>query len=105
MEQISMFSEKIDFPSSYDDIEKIYQQYIYEGEKDDDVFTSGEIKQGRSYFFYGKKVFEFNPASVGKSNGKSKLTIFYSDKKKKTITSDSASEELLSVYNLNSRIT
>ncbi len=90
-----MFSEKIDFPSSYDDIEKIYQQYIYEGETDDDAFTSGELKQGRSYFFYGKKAFEFNPESAGKS----KLTIIYSEKKKKTLTSASTTEELLSAYN------
>ena len=63
MEQLSMFDDQVSFPQNYDDIQIIYEKYIYEGEKDDDVFSCNEIKggKGRSYFFYGKKVMEFHP--------------------------------------------
>lgn len=65
MEQISMFpDEAIQFPQSYDDLQALYEKHIFEGEKDDDVFTWNDIKDStaRSYFFYGTKVFEFYPA-------------------------------------------
>ena len=62
MEQLSMFSDSIPFPRDYDDIQQLYEKYIYEGEKDDDVFTWNEIQKGRSYFFYGKKFIEFYPS-------------------------------------------
>ncbi len=74
MEQISMFSEMISFPKSYADIQSLYNEYIYEGETDDDVFTWRELKNGRSYFFYGKKVFEFSPDS-GNGSKLKKVTI------------------------------
>ena len=66
MEQLSMFSGDPLFPQSYDDIKSLFDEYIYEGEKDDDVFSWNDIQNGRSYYFYGQKVFEYRPASMGK---------------------------------------
>lgn len=86
-----MFSDSVSFPISYEDIEELYQRYIFEGETDDDVFTSNEIKKGRSYFFYGKKAFEFKPPSLGKT----KLTIFRLDNTKYKLGGTSTSAELL----------
>ncbi|MBR7173139.1 MAG: hypothetical protein IKD50_01755 [Clostridia bacterium] len=60
MKQISMFENEISFPHSYDDIQSLYEKYIYEGEKDPDAFTWKDLKNSRSYFFYSKKVFEFS---------------------------------------------
>ena len=90
-----MFSDNANFPCSYEDIEKIYNEYIYEGETDKDVFTSKELKQGNSYFFYGKRVFIFIPPSEGKS----KLTIFRLDKTSYVLTPTSSTDELLAAYN------
>lgn len=99
MEQISMFSEDITFPTSYEDIDKLYEEYIFEGETDEDVFSSGDLTSygvpyGKSYFFYGKKVFEFIPPSKRKS----KLTIFRSDKSKLDLTSATSSKDLLAAF-------
>lgn len=63
MEQLSMFSDEVRFPLTYDDVESLYRKYIFEGETDDDVFTYSEINRGRSYSFYGYKFIEFYPGS------------------------------------------
>jgi hypothetical protein len=62
MDQMSFFNIPA-FPASYDDVDSLYREYIYEGETDEDAFTWSEIKDGRSYFMYGKKVIEFYPDS------------------------------------------
>ena len=77
MEQLSMFSEGPKFPLTYDDVDQLFKQYIYEGETDADVFTASELKSGRSYFFYGQKVFEF----VAGDNESARLKIVGEDKK------------------------
>lgn len=59
-EQTSMFEEPLFFPESFDDIERIWQKYIFEGETDDDVFTKNPVKEGYSYSFYGVKAFELD---------------------------------------------
>lgn len=74
-QQTSMFSETTMFPKTYEDMQQLYEAYIYEGETDEDVFTYKELKTGRSYFFYGKKVFEFVPDS-GKGSKIKKATVF-----------------------------
>lgn len=81
MEQLSMFGEGPAFPLTYDDIESLYKQYIYEGETDDDTFTSSDVKTGRSYFFYGQKVFEFTPGD----SDHARLKIVGEDKKNITL--------------------
>lgn len=86
MEQMTFFDEeKIIFPLTHEDILKIHKQYISEGETDPDAFTWADIQNGRSYFFYGKKVFEH----IIDSSGKSKLRIQQKDGKAVTVTSDS----------------
>jgi len=61
-EQISFFDSPVSYPKTFQDVDCLYMEYIFEGEKDDDVFTSNERKDGsRSYFFYGVKVFSFHP--------------------------------------------
>ena len=99
MEQISMFSESLVFPSNYEDIEKIYKEYIFEGETDKDVFTSSDLTSysvpyGKSYFFYGQKVFEFIPPAKKKS----KLTVFRLDDSKIVLTPSSSMVELLAAF-------
>lgn len=86
MEQISLFEdEKIAFPKSHDDIVKLHTEYIAEGETDSDAFTWSDIKNGRSYYFYGKKVFELTTTS----SGKAKLSIQQDNEKPITLTADS----------------
>ena len=99
MEQLSMFSEDTTFPSSYEDIDSIFKKYIFEDETDEDVFASRELTSytvpyGKSYFFYGRKVFEFVPPGQRKS----KLTIFRFDKSKLILTPTSSSQELMNAY-------
>ena len=87
MEQISLFEdEKIPFPTTHDDIVKLHERYIAEGETDSDACTWSDTKNGRSYFFYGKKVFEH----ITNSMGKAKLKIQQDDDKPLTLTSDSS---------------
>ena len=58
MQQISLFDdEKIAFPATHEDILKLHATYVDEGETDGDAFTWSDIKNGRSYFFYGKKAY------------------------------------------------
>lgn len=91
MEQLSMFGEGPAFPLTYDDVEMLYKKYIYEGETDKDVFTSSEVKNGRSYFFYGQKVFEFIPGD----SDQARLKILGEDKKPITLKPNStAAHEL-----------
>ena len=86
MEQISLFDdEKIAFPLSHDDVLKLHAQYIAEGETDPDAFTWKETKNGRSYFFYGKKVFEL----VSNASGAVRLRIQKEDDKPITLTPES----------------
>ena len=61
MDQISMFEDEYMFPSSYDDIQEIYRNHIYDGEKDEIAFRWKDKKNDRSYSFYGEKVFAFYP--------------------------------------------
>ena len=66
MQQISLFDdEKIAFPATHEDILKLHATYVDEGETDGDAFTWSDIKNGRSYFFYGKKAFELIKESSG----------------------------------------
>lgn len=83
MEQISMFGPIISYPQTYSDVERMFYDYIFEGENDDDVFTYNDIKNGRSYFFYGEKVFSFYPSA----NGGPKIRLWL-DKKEKTVSLD-----------------
>lgn len=66
MEQLSMFSASVPYPETYDDVERFFRDFIFEGEKDDDVFEDKDTKAGKSYFFYGVKVFTFAPGEKGK---------------------------------------
>ena len=91
MEQLSIFGEGLKFPLTYEDIDQLFKQYIYEGETDADVFTFSELKNGRSYFFYGQKVFEF----VQGDNEHVRLKIMGDDKKTIVMKpSNTTSEEL-----------
>lgn len=64
--QVSMFDELLEFPRSFDDVQRIWEKYIFEGETDDDVFTKNQVKDGYSYSFYGVKAFELNILDNGK---------------------------------------
>ena len=77
MEQLSMLGDGISFPLTYDDVDQLFKQYIFEGETDADVFTFSELKSGRSYFFYGQKVFEF----IAGDNKHARLKIIGEDMK------------------------
>ena len=97
MQQISIFDGGSNlFPSSHDDILKLHAQYIAEGEKDPDAFTWSDIKNGKSYFFYGKKVFEFTTDS----SGKSKLRIPKENNASIVLTADSADSDIIDQINI-----
>lgn len=88
MDQLSFVVDCPAFPLTYEDLQTIYNNFIFEGEKDEDAFTWAEIKNGRSYFMYGKKVFEFIPGNIKKA----RIRIFPLDKdsKPETLTPDSS---------------
>lgn len=67
MTQLDMFDNGPSFPLTHEGILALFHQYIDEGEKDSDVFTWEETKQGKSYFIYGKKVFEHRPGDIKKA--------------------------------------
>ena len=93
MDQLSFFDDGPAFPASYQDLQSLYDAYVYEGEKDTDAFTWAELKSGRSYFMYGKKVLEYSPGD-GK---KARLKVFPvgAEDKSETLTADSSSASLL----------
>lgn len=95
MKQLAFINELIGFPQNYNDIQLLYNNFIYEGEKDEDAFTWSEIKEGRSYYMYGKKVFEFIPGDAKKA----KLKIYPINQQEKpfTLKSSASSDELLNV--------
>ena len=95
MDQISFFPDGPSFPLTYDDLQRLYEQFVYEGEKDDDVFTWSEIKEGRSYYMYGKKVLEFIPGDEKKA----RLSIFplNTNGKKRILKMYDSSDTLLSM--------
>ena len=70
MNQLSMFSDVTSFPQTYEDLESLLNAYVFEGEKDDDLLMHKDLKKGRSYFIYGRKVLEFIPATQGKPSMK-----------------------------------
>lgn len=65
MHQTSLLSVP-SWPETFEDIESLYREYIFENEKDSDTFSFSDIKNGRSYFFYGLKSFEFYPVQDNK---------------------------------------
>ena len=91
MPQLSIFQDGILFPQTYSDLFSLYEKYIYEGEKDTDVFTWSDIKNGRSYAFYGKKVMTFIPSDTGKV----KLKVNLPSGEAGTLDSATTPEELL----------
>lgn len=92
MQQISLFQNEVTFPQSYSELFSLYEKYIYENETDLDVFTWSELKNGRSYSIYGKKVLNFIPSDAGKA----KLKITLPDEEAVTLDSTTPSEVLIS---------
>ena len=92
MQQLSLFQNSVQFPESYSELFSLYEKYIYENEKDLDVFTWSEIKNGRSYCFYGKKVMEFIPSETQKT----RLKILLPNGEQIVLDSSTTSETLLS---------
>ena len=72
MNQITLINGPA-WPETYEDLNALYQEYIRESANDPDAFTYSDLKEGRSYYFYGQKVLEFIPAKKEKA---SKLKIF-----------------------------
>lgn len=60
--QISMFGKGICFPHSYDEILILYNENLKDSWEEEDAFTWNDLSnKGRSYYFYGQKIFEFYP--------------------------------------------
>ena len=72
MDQISMFETKPITLDTFDDINQLLAD-VREGEKDDDLFSWNATSNGRSYSFYGTKVFEFTPRKNKMVNSKLKV--------------------------------
>lgn len=70
MSQVSMF-DMITIPESFEDIDRLLER-VREEETDEDLFSFSDTSAGRSYSFYGTKVFEFLPKKNGKGSGKIK---------------------------------
>lgn len=61
-EQTSLFSSpSVSFPQSADDVLSLWNCYVREPEDDADSISFNPIKEGFSFFIYGKKAFELNP--------------------------------------------
>ncbi len=71
MSQVSMF-DTVSIPESFEDIKNLLER-VREGETDEDLFTHSDTKSGRSYSFYGTKVFEFIPAKSSKAKSRIKV--------------------------------
>ena len=54
----AVLDSRFTFPQTHEDVCQAFSAFIFEGEKDDDVFTHNETKAGITYSFYGMKVFE-----------------------------------------------
>ncbi len=72
MEQISMFETNKKTLDTYEDIEQLLTN-VREGETDEDLFSWKATTSGRSYTFYGTKVFEFIPRKNEKAQAKLKV--------------------------------
>lgn len=59
-------------PRTFDDVDRLLG-CVREEETDEDLFSYKDTKNGRSYFFYGIKVFEFTPQTEGKRSGRFKV--------------------------------
>ena len=94
MSQLS-FIDGPAFPASYDDLEALHREYIWDGETDADAFTWSATKKGRSYSMYGCKVLEFSP-DAGRG---ARLRVFSLAEKGKGVlyTPDTAPAELLNL--------
>lgn len=73
MDQISMHDTKPVTLDSFEDIDQLLAN-VHEGEKNDDLFSWNATSNGRSYSFYGTKVFEFVPRKSAKSTSKLKVS-------------------------------
>lgn len=62
--QTSIFEAGPAFPLTHEDILALHHDYIDEGETDTDAFTWTDVKGGRTYFFYGTKVFQHKPGTA-----------------------------------------
>lgn len=72
MQQMSMFDQVTTVPESFEDIDNLLNK-VREEETDEDLFSYRTTSSGRSYFFYGTKVFEFIPRKGNKGTGKMKV--------------------------------
>ena len=66
--QTSFFTDDKSFPHSYADLRALFDRYLARENEDADAFTWSDLStDGRSYSFYGQKVFEFYPDDAGKA--------------------------------------
>lgn len=72
MDQISMFEMNFNTLDTFEDIEQLLAN-VREGEMDEDLFSWNATSGGRSYSFYGTKVFEFIPRKSEKARSKLKV--------------------------------
>ncbi len=73
MDQISMVKTKPIALDTFEDIDQLLAS-VREDEKDEDLFSWNATSNGRSYSFYGTKVFEFTPRKNEKVNSKLKVS-------------------------------
>ena len=66
--QLDMFSAPFPFPHTFEELEALYCQFLKKENEDADAFTWNQLQasNGRSYSFYGVKVFEFYPGDKAK---------------------------------------
>ena len=66
--QTSMFEKELSFPHTYVELDQYYDKYIRTTWEEADAFTWNPLlADGRSYFFYGQKIFEFYPGNSAKA--------------------------------------
>lgn len=71
--QLSLFGNHVEFPHSYEELQALYDEHLKKENEDSDAFEYNDLStNGRSYSFYGVKVFEFYPGPEG--TAKLKLT-------------------------------
>lgn len=66
--QTSFFTDEISFPHTFADVQALFDRYLAREHEDADAFSYSDLSSnGRTYSFYGQKVFEFYPDDSGKA--------------------------------------
>lgn len=99
MEQISLFDVNDQFPNTYEDVKRIIDDYVREGETDEDFFSWGKDRKtgGKIGYLYDTKILEFFPKKESKD---SSIRFYLSNDQVVKLDSKSSIDELLNILSI-----